>query len=585
MREIVLGRFRITDDSEPYIIAEIGVNHEGSMETAKRLIELAKEGGAHAAKFQSYKAATLASKHSPAYWDLTKERTTSQFALFQKYDRFGPEQYIALAEHCWGVGIEFLSTPFDDAAIDFLEPLMPFYKIASADLTNEPFLRKIAAKGKPVILSTGASRLGEIDAAIATLHGAGCRDIALLHCILNYPTPDENAHLDMIPALRAAYPDYVVGYSDHTLPDPAMVSLTSAFLKGARIIEKHFTHDKSLPGNDHYHAMTAEDLAVFVRNAAKVRTLEGLKVKVPIPTEQISRRNARRSIVLARSARAGEPLTEADLVCKRPGSGVSPMELERVVGLRPVRDLDEDHILQWSDLEAADFGEKVVAVVQARMGSTRFPRKMLAKLGKHPLIEWVLSRVLKAQELDEVVLATSVDPANDALEQVAQRLGVKVIRGAEENVLSRFIQATRETNADVVVRVCADNPFIEPAEIDRLVRFYKSKRPEYAFNHIPRMSNHYADGLGAEVFPASLLDEMNRSAFRPAHREHVTGYLWEFPHAFDIATFEAPDDLAFETLRFDIDTAEDLSRLEPLAERLGMEADAADFIRAELARR
>ncbi|NDE21064.1 MAG: hypothetical protein EBZ98_05350, partial [Actinobacteria bacterium] len=161
--------------------------HEGSLELAKRLVELAKEGGADAAKFQTYKADTLASRHSPAYWDTTKEPTLSQFELFKKYDAFGPAEYQALAEHSKQVGIDFVSTPFDDAAVDLLAPLVPFFKVASADLTNTPLLRRVARTKKPVVLSVGASTIEEIDGALTTLRAAGARDIALLHCILNYP--------------------------------------------------------------------------------------------------------------------------------------------------------------------------------------------------------------------------------------------------------------------------------------------------------------------------------------------------------------------------------------------------------------
>ena len=152
MCKIKLSNREITKDSMPYIIAEIGVNHEGSMEKAKELIEMAKQGGADAAKFQSYKAETLASKNSPAYWDRTKEPTLSQYELFKKHDNFWEKEFIELSEHCNKVNIDFISTPFDDDAIEFLFPLVPFYKIASADITNMPFLKKIAVKGKPVVL-------------------------------------------------------------------------------------------------------------------------------------------------------------------------------------------------------------------------------------------------------------------------------------------------------------------------------------------------------------------------------------------------------------------------------------------------
>jgi len=348
---INLGSRIIDSRSKPYVIAEIGVNHEGSLDQAKRLIDQAKQGGADAAKFQSYKAGTLASKHSPSYWDTTKEPTRSQYALFQKYDNFGPDEYRALAEHCRQAGIDFLSTPFDDEAIEFLDPLVPFFKIASADLTNIPFLRKVAAKGKPVVLSTGASTLGEVDIAVEALTQAGCADIALLHCILNYPTDNANAHLRMIEGLKRAYPRNIIGYSDHTLPDDAMTSLVTAHLLGAVIIEKHFTHDKTLPGNDHYHAMDQHDLARFVALAKTVHVLLGPSDhKAPIPTEAISRKNARRSIVLARDVAEGQALAAADLTYKRPGTGVSPMHWDEVLNRRTAAALQADHVLQWQDL-------------------------------------------------------------------------------------------------------------------------------------------------------------------------------------------------------------------------------------------
>lgn len=349
---IKLGNRSVSSSSAPYVIAEIGVNHEGSMELAKKLIELAHEGGANAAKFQSYKANTLASKHSPSYWDISKESTRSQHELFQKYDKFDAHDYVELANHCRAVGIDFLSTPFDDHAIDFLDPLMPFYKIASADLTNIPFLRKIAKKGKPVVLSTGASTLGEIDIAVDVLSKSGCSEVALLHCILNYPTINENAHLNMIKGLTRAFPDHVIGYSDHTLPDEAMTPLVSAFLLGAVILEKHFTHDKNLPGNDHYHAMDIHDLSRFVEMSSRVQELLGYEsVKAPISTEGIARENARRSITVMNDLPEGHVISSNDITYKRPGTGISPLHWDEVLGMKVSKELEEDHVLQWKDLE------------------------------------------------------------------------------------------------------------------------------------------------------------------------------------------------------------------------------------------
>tara|TARA_B100000700_G_C14978904_1_gene825331 strand:+ start:290 stop:1354 length:1065 start_codon:yes stop_codon:yes gene_type:complete len=348
---ISLGSRVIDSESKPYIIAEIGVNHEGSLDQAKELIILAKEGGADAAKFQSYKADTLASKQSPAYWDTTKEPTKSQHELFQKYDQFEPEDYSVLANFCNDIKIDYLSTPFDDNAIEFLNPLVPFFKIASADITNIPFLRRIADKEKPVVLSTGASSIDEINLAIKTLTDSGCKDIALLHCILNYPTSFKNAHLQMIKSLVNTFPNHIIGYSDHTLPDDAMTSLVTAYLLGAKVIEKHFTHDKSLKGNDHYHAMDKNDLKRFVELIDKIHISLGDKIKkMPIKTEEISRLNARRSIVLKNSLSAGQNLQEKDLTYKRPGTGISPIHWDQIIGKKIKIDLEKDSILKWDHL-------------------------------------------------------------------------------------------------------------------------------------------------------------------------------------------------------------------------------------------
>ena len=353
--QVLLGRRTLHPRSPPYVIAEIGVNHEGSLTQAMRLIELAAEGGADAAKFQSYTADTLASRDSPAYWDTTKEPTSSQHELFEKYSNFGENEYVELAGHCSAVDIDFLCTPFDDRSVEFLEPLVPAYKVASADLTNLPFLGRIASKGKPVVLSTGASTLAEIDLAVDTLERGGSGEIVLLHCILNYPTQNQNAHLRMITGLLRVFPDRLVGYSDHTLPDESMTALVAAHLLGAVVIEKHFTHDKNLAGNDHYHAMDVADLKRFTALVGEIHQLLGsTDVKAPIASEEVSRRNARRSIVVNRPVRSGDVLRDEDLTYKRPGSGVSPIHWCEVVGRIASRDLAVDEVLQWEDLAHRD---------------------------------------------------------------------------------------------------------------------------------------------------------------------------------------------------------------------------------------
>jgi sialic acid synthase SpsE len=341
--------YSVPQIKKPYIIAEAGVNHEGSMDLAKRLIDEAKEGGADAIKFQTYKASTIASKNSPSYWDTTKEVTTSQFELFNKYDKFWKSEYENLKVYCDEVQIEFMSTPFDVASAKFLNEMMNVFKISSSDITNLPFIEYLCSFNKPIILSTGASYIWEIQQALEVITKFNL-PICLMHCILNYPTLDENANLGMIKDLISKFPNTIPGYSDHTLPKD-MEALKIANLLGAIVLEKHFTHDKSLPGNDHYHAMDKEDLKIFLNKTNEVFTFIGEQSKKPLLTEEISRNNARRSLVTSKGIKKNERVTHEHLTWKRPAFGISPKEINVVVGKKALQDINEDSILQWNMLD------------------------------------------------------------------------------------------------------------------------------------------------------------------------------------------------------------------------------------------
>lgn len=330
---------------KPYIIAEAGVNHEGSLDIAKRLIDEALEGGANAIKFQSYKAETLASKNSPAYWDTSLEETSSQFELFKKYDSFWKNEYEELAVHCEKSGIEFLSTPFDLESAIYLNDLMDVIKISSSDINNKPFISFLSGLGKPLIVSTGASHLWEVSQFLSWIDTSSV-PVALLHCILNYPTADENANLGMIVGLRESFPQHMIGYSDHTLPGDMRI-LEAATLLGARIIEKHFTHDKSLPGNDHYHAMDKNDLVIFRKRLERLALVIGSHQRHPIASEEIARANARRSLVASRFIPKGKKIELEDLTWKRPGTGIPARDIDRVVGLHASYEIKDDSLISW----------------------------------------------------------------------------------------------------------------------------------------------------------------------------------------------------------------------------------------------
>lgn len=330
----------------PFIIAEAGVNHEGSMELAKRLIDEAAEGGAHAIKFQSYKAETLASKNSPYYWDITKEPTRSQYELFKKYDKFWKKEYEELKIYCDKAGIEFMSTPFDIESATFLNDLMDVFKISSSDITNHPFIKFQCEFGKPIILSTGASYLWEIQEAVDIIETYG-NPLCLMHCVLNYPTPNKNANLGMILGLKKHFPDHIIGYSDHTLPQNMEVIYASVLL-GAKVIEKHFTHDKTLIGNDHYHAMDKEDLKLFWKKWVFAEELLGVFKVTALPEEEPARINARRSLVAARHIPAGKVIEADDLTWKRPAHGISPKYLKEILGKKALMNIEEDMVLQFN---------------------------------------------------------------------------------------------------------------------------------------------------------------------------------------------------------------------------------------------
>ena len=338
----------------PYVIAEIGVNHGGDINLAKSMIEQVARAGGHAAKFQTYKADKIASKeHSPYYWDLKEEPSESQYQLFTKYDKFDAQDYKVLAEHCKNCGIDFLSTPFDLDAIDFLDPLMPYFKIASADCTNIPLLRKVASKNKPVIMSTGAAKLSEIELAVEILSQGGAAQVSLLHCVLNYPTPAEHAQMALMEQLARAFAQScAIGYSDHVKPndDGTMPALEMAVLKGATIIEKHFTYDKTLKGNDHYHAMDEHDLSAFMKKVKLYSTLHG-DGRRHFEWEKRALSHARRRIMAACPIKAGEILNENNLIALRSEIGIEVIHWDEVIGKQAGSDIKAGRPVGWEQIK------------------------------------------------------------------------------------------------------------------------------------------------------------------------------------------------------------------------------------------
>lgn len=332
----------------PFVIAEAGVNHNGSAALAVRLVDAAADAGADAVKFQTFKAETLATAAAPkaAYQRRGTARGESQLDMLRKLElsEEGHRRALARAKKR---GIAFLSTPFDEASADFLSRLgVALFKLPSGEITNHPLLRHVARKRKPVILSTGMSTLAEVREAVAALRRAGCRRLTLLHCVSNYPAEPKDANLRAMKTMADAFKT-PVGWSDHT---PGAVVSIAAVALGAAVIEKHFTLDKRLPGPDHAMSLDPKELKAFVGALREAASALGDGIKAPRPCEAPIRLVARRSLVLKSPLAKGTVIAAAHLSSKRPGTGLPPSRLASVIGRRLKRSLPADRPLRAGDL-------------------------------------------------------------------------------------------------------------------------------------------------------------------------------------------------------------------------------------------
>lgn len=342
----------VFDTPHTFIIAEAGVNHNGDLNLAKQLIQGAKSAGADAVKFQMFDPEKLASKTSPlaAYQTDGQTESKTQVDLLKALS-LPQEAFLELQAYCQQAGILFLCTPFDEESAQYLQTVlrMPALKISSGEVTNLPFLRMLSRLNVPVMLSTGMATLDEVKQAVAALESAHQAPLGLLHCVSSYPAPAEAVNLNAIQTLQNAFPHDVIGYSDHTLGVHIPVA---AVAKGARIIEKHFTLDKALPGPDHQASLSVEDLKTMVQAIRETEQALGNGVKQPHAVEADCIRVARKSLVARYDLPAEHLLTERDLLAKRPGTGISPALLEHIVGKRLPKKVNQDELLPLELLES-----------------------------------------------------------------------------------------------------------------------------------------------------------------------------------------------------------------------------------------
>ena len=326
-----------------YIIAEAGVNHNGSYELACKLVDAAKTAGADCIKFQTFKSELLVSRNArKAEYQKDTTGEGSQVDMLKKLE-LSYDEFLKLKQYCDQTGICFLSTPFDFESIEFLNSIdMPFWKIPSGEVTNLPYLVALAKTGKPVVMSTGMCSMEEIEAAIKVLKENGTHDIKLLHCNTEYPTPFEDVNLKAMQTIRDVF-GFEVGYSDHTKGIEVPIA---AVAMGATVIEKHFTLDRNMEGPDHKASLEPDELTAMVNSIRHIEKSLGTGDKKPSPSEIKNIIVARKSIVAKKKISAGEVITEDLITAKRPGNGVSPMKWFDVVGTKAIRDFEEDELIE-----------------------------------------------------------------------------------------------------------------------------------------------------------------------------------------------------------------------------------------------
>jgi N-acetylneuraminate synthase len=339
---VMLRDRKVADFTTPYIIAEVNSSHNGKPDIARKMIEAAAQAGCDCVKFQSWSTNTLYSK---TYY--------KQNPIAKRFvDRLGlkPETLKEMAAYCRELGVEFSSTPYSFEEVDYLvdECRAPFVKISSMEVNNAEFLRYIAAKNVPIVLSTGMSDMDEIKQAVSVIEDAGNSDIVILHCVSVYPTPIEAVNLNNIVGLRKAFPSHPIGFSDHTIGDAAAAAAT---VLGAAVIEKHITLDAERIGMDNQMAMEADEFKIFVQKCKTVGQALGSEERHLSKEEKDKRSDMRRSLVTTRDIEAGEVLERSDLTAKRPGTGIPPTELESVVGCRTTQSLEADTVITWDALD------------------------------------------------------------------------------------------------------------------------------------------------------------------------------------------------------------------------------------------
>ena len=519
-----------------YIVAEMANAHEGSLETALRIVKEASRTGADAIKFQCFTAEEL----------LVPEH--KMHTTFRNLEMPWKE-WKTLIRSASAEGLDVFCDLFGFESADRMIALEPTgFKVHLSDVPNTPLLRHIGASGRPVFLSAGGANWVEIADALDTLRTSGAASIVLINGIQRYPTKIEDSNLLRLKALAERF-SVPVGYADHvdgSAPEALWLPYLAA-AAGARLIEKHITLDRSAEGTDFYSSLNPDEFRQFVESARRVESALGSIDLALSDAEHAYRRGAMKSLVANRPIKAGERIAEDDVTYKRVDAEVTPLPLSNVAGRTARRALKRDQQVHGSDLSA-----RIFASLACREQSVRLYAKPLQLVGDRPILKHLIDRLSQVEHLDGIVLAISEGDENIAFVQLAKEWGLPYVTGDQQDVLGRHVRAAHSVNADVLLRVTTENPFVYQDNLDALIEHHLTTGADLT------VCEPLPDGTYAEVINVSALERGHRFGEDRHRSELCTLFIFENADSFKIERVEAPPEVARPDIRLTIDTPQDL---------------------------
>ena len=493
-------------------VAEVSSNHSQDLGRCLRFIERAAEIGCSAVKFQLFRMDQLFAPEILRHSAEHRQRSAWEFEHRQRSAWELPASFLPhLAEKCQASSIQFACTPFDLEAVELLYPYVDIYKIASYELLWHPLLKACAETGKPLVVSTGMATLDEIRVGVDQIRSAGCMDLTLLHCHSHYPTPVEDCNLAAIETMRQAF-GCPVGWSDHSARPEVLYR--AAYHWGAAMIEFHFDLDGQGEEFGPGHCWLSSDIQEIIASLQSGFTADGNPQKVPTEREQQER------------------TWRAD-----PIDGLRPFKSTRRLLAQTQAQSSSPRPKSSSTVKSTASEECVVAVVQARMGSTRLPGKVMRPILGRPMLWHIVQRVSQTSGVDKLVVATSDRSSDEPIRRFCREHQIDCTAGSEQDVLDRFYQTASTHKGDPLLRVTADCPFVDPRLIDKLLELFGSA----AYDHVGVATGagalhseqgRFPDGLDTECFSFEALWRAWSEATRPSDREHVTPYMWRVPGRF-----------------------------------------------------